>query len=282
MAALYKGLVATGVLSAAFIAYVISDQVGFSNTLTTAAGLAISGKDLFICSIDGLAVTGLIVVITEYYTATNYRPVRSIGQILDHGPWHQRHPGPGDLDGVDGAAGAGHFGRHHRRLCHGRPLRHRVCGHHHAGAGRHDRGARCLWPGHRQCRRHRRNVRPAQGRAQDHRRARRRRQHDQGRHQGLCDRFGGLGLARAVRGLYRGSEDLFPGSGRQLRAAEPLCRDRLVHRRHAALSVRQHGHDRGRPRGRLGRGRGAPAVQGNPRHHRKARPSPIMARRSTF
>jgi K(+)-stimulated pyrophosphate-energized sodium pump len=80
MAALYKGLVATGVLSAGLIAYVISDQVGFGNSLTTAAGLVITGKDLFVCSLVGLAVTGLIVVITEYYTATNYRPVRSIAK----------------------------------------------------------------------------------------------------------------------------------------------------------------------------------------------------------
>jgi K(+)-stimulated pyrophosphate-energized sodium pump len=80
MAALYKGLIATGVLSAILIGYVISDQVGFGNTLATAAGGAISGKDLFICSLVGLAVTGLIVVITEYYTATNYRPVRSIAK----------------------------------------------------------------------------------------------------------------------------------------------------------------------------------------------------------
>ena len=80
MAALYKGLVATGVLSAVLIAYVIRDQVGFSNSLTTAAGLVITGKDLFVCSLVGLAVTGLIVVITEYYTATNYRPVRSIAK----------------------------------------------------------------------------------------------------------------------------------------------------------------------------------------------------------
>jgi len=80
MAALYKGLVTTGVLSAALIAYVISDQVGFGKALTTTAGLAITGKDLFVCSLVGLAVTGLIVVITEYYTATNYRPVRSIAK----------------------------------------------------------------------------------------------------------------------------------------------------------------------------------------------------------
>jgi K(+)-stimulated pyrophosphate-energized sodium pump len=80
MAALYKGLVATGILSAALIAYVISDQVGFSTTITTKSGTGISGGSLFVCSLVGLAVTGLIVVITEYYTATNYRPVRSIAK----------------------------------------------------------------------------------------------------------------------------------------------------------------------------------------------------------
>jgi K(+)-stimulated pyrophosphate-energized sodium pump len=80
MAALYKGLIATGILSAALIAYVINTEVGFGNALQTTAGASITGKDLFVCSLVGLAVTGLIVVITEYYTATNYRPVRSIAK----------------------------------------------------------------------------------------------------------------------------------------------------------------------------------------------------------
>jgi len=80
MAALYKGLIATGVLSAGAIAYVINDQVGFGTALQTAAGASITGMNLFVCSLVGLAVTGLIVVITEYYTATNYRPVRSIAK----------------------------------------------------------------------------------------------------------------------------------------------------------------------------------------------------------
>ncbi len=39
-----------------------------------------NGWDLFVCALAGLVVTGLIVVITEYYTATEYRPVRSIAQ----------------------------------------------------------------------------------------------------------------------------------------------------------------------------------------------------------
>ena len=40
----------------------------------------VTGFDLFICALVGLVVTGLIVWITEYYTATEYRPVRSIAQ----------------------------------------------------------------------------------------------------------------------------------------------------------------------------------------------------------
>jgi K(+)-stimulated pyrophosphate-energized sodium pump len=80
MAALYKGLVVTGVISTGLIAVSISETIGFDTPLTTSAGLAITGTGLFICSLVGLAVTGLLVVITEYYTATNFRPVRSVAQ----------------------------------------------------------------------------------------------------------------------------------------------------------------------------------------------------------
>ena len=103
--------------------------------------------------------------------------------------------------------------------------------------------------------------------APHHRRARRRRQHHQGGDQGLRDRLGRARLAGAVRRLHRGSAALFPASRRQLRAAGPVCRDRAVYRRPAALSVRLDGDDRGRPRGRLGRRRGAPPVPRDPRHH---------------
>ena len=46
-----------------------------------------SGSNLFICGLIGLLVTGLIVVITEYYTGTNKRPVNSIAQasVTGHG-----------------------------------------------------------------------------------------------------------------------------------------------------------------------------------------------------
>ena len=55
--------------------------------LGTAAGQSITGMNLFICGLVGLAVTGLIVWITEYYTGIGYRPVRSISQssVTGHG-----------------------------------------------------------------------------------------------------------------------------------------------------------------------------------------------------
>jgi K(+)-stimulated pyrophosphate-energized sodium pump len=78
MRALYKGLIATGILSVVAIAIVIHLLVGLTGPLAVIGGAAISGARLLWCAIVGLAVTGFIVWITEYYTATEYRPVRSI------------------------------------------------------------------------------------------------------------------------------------------------------------------------------------------------------------
>jgi len=80
MKALYKGLIVTGVLSAVGVAVVIQQFVGFNDKLTMISGVSTTGMALFLCAIAGLVVTGLIVWITEYYTATEYRPVRSIAQ----------------------------------------------------------------------------------------------------------------------------------------------------------------------------------------------------------
>jgi K(+)-stimulated pyrophosphate-energized sodium pump len=83
MGALYKGLIATGALSLAGVALVTSLLVGFR----TVPGQSYTGTSLFICGIVGLAVTGLIVWITEYYTGTNFRPVQSIARasLTGHG-----------------------------------------------------------------------------------------------------------------------------------------------------------------------------------------------------
>jgi K(+)-stimulated pyrophosphate-energized sodium pump len=83
MGALYKGVITTGALSLVGLALVTFLLVGFG----TVPGQSYTGTSLFICGIVGLAVTGLIVWITEYYTGTNYRPVQSIAKasLTGHG-----------------------------------------------------------------------------------------------------------------------------------------------------------------------------------------------------
>jgi K(+)-stimulated pyrophosphate-energized sodium pump len=80
MKALYRGLLVTGGLSVIGIAVIILATTGFAAPLDLIAGGSVNGVELFVCALVGLGVTGLIVVITEYYTATEYRPVKSIAQ----------------------------------------------------------------------------------------------------------------------------------------------------------------------------------------------------------
>ena len=80
MKALYKGLIATGILSIAAITAAVGWLVGFQVALPLISGAAITGCDVLACALVGLVVTGLIVWITEFYTSTAYRPVRSIAQ----------------------------------------------------------------------------------------------------------------------------------------------------------------------------------------------------------
>ncbi len=80
MKALYKGLIVTGALSIVGVAIVIACFVGFSTPLEVTGGGSVTGWSLFVCAVVGLVITGAIVWITEYYTATEYRPVRSIAQ----------------------------------------------------------------------------------------------------------------------------------------------------------------------------------------------------------
>ena len=86
MGALYKGLIAGGVLSIGGLAIATHYLIGWGQ-IGTVAGMAITGKNLFICGVLGLVVTGLIVWITEYYTGTGKRPVVSIAQasVTGHG-----------------------------------------------------------------------------------------------------------------------------------------------------------------------------------------------------
>ena len=88
MGAMYKGFLVTALLSIPAIWWATSyslgsmDQVIGANVDGTGG---FTGQTLFYCALLGLAVTGLIVWITEYYTGTNYRPVRSIAKASETG-----------------------------------------------------------------------------------------------------------------------------------------------------------------------------------------------------
>ncbi len=86
MGALYKGLIAAGVLSIAGLAIVTQLLIGWGVAGKTGA-INVTGMNLFLCGVVGLIVTGLIVWITEYYTGTGKRPVVSIAQasVTGHG-----------------------------------------------------------------------------------------------------------------------------------------------------------------------------------------------------
>ena len=85
MGALYQGLIVTGVLSIGAIWWAVHALVPAA--VTTASGLTIDAQSLFLCGLVGLAVTALIVVITEYYTGTGFRPVKSVAKasVSGHG-----------------------------------------------------------------------------------------------------------------------------------------------------------------------------------------------------
>ncbi len=77
MAALYKGLLVTSGVSALLIVAATHFMFGFNESFEVGTSI-ITGSHLLICSFTGLVVTGALVWITEYFTSTEYRPVRSI------------------------------------------------------------------------------------------------------------------------------------------------------------------------------------------------------------
>ena len=86
MGALYKGVLATGVLSLILLWPLTAWLVGM-DTAMKVGDVSFTGMSLFYCGAVGLVVTALIVVITEYYTGTNFRPVQSIAKasVTGHG-----------------------------------------------------------------------------------------------------------------------------------------------------------------------------------------------------
>jgi K(+)-stimulated pyrophosphate-energized sodium pump len=86
MNALYKGFIATAVLSI-IILYPITDYIIGLNREYYIEDKVFTGMGLYVCGIIGLVITGLIIYVTEYYTGTNFRPVQSIASssVTGHG-----------------------------------------------------------------------------------------------------------------------------------------------------------------------------------------------------
>ncbi len=88
MGAMYKGFLVTAVLSVPAIWFATSYALGGMETLIGAnldGTGGFTGRTLFYCMFLGLVITGLLIWITEYYTGTNYRPVRSIAKASETG-----------------------------------------------------------------------------------------------------------------------------------------------------------------------------------------------------
>jgi K(+)-stimulated pyrophosphate-energized sodium pump len=85
MGALYQGLIVTGLLSMGAVWFVIQALVPTDGVFV--GEKLITPLAMFVCGLVGLGVTALIVVITEYYTGTNFRPVQSIAKasVSGHG-----------------------------------------------------------------------------------------------------------------------------------------------------------------------------------------------------
>ena len=80
MGALYKGFIVTAITSL-LIMYPVTDAlIGLSKEYTNNAGANFSGLDLYVCGVVGFVITGLLIWVTEYYTGTNYRPVKTVAK----------------------------------------------------------------------------------------------------------------------------------------------------------------------------------------------------------
>ncbi|MEB3701473.1 Sodium/proton-translocating pyrophosphatase [Candidatus Bealeia paramacronuclearis] len=84
MGALYKGLFAATVISAGLIIVLTHEMIGIHSVMT-ANGVTFTGMNILWSALTGLIVTGLLVWITEYYTSTSFRPVKSVAAASETG-----------------------------------------------------------------------------------------------------------------------------------------------------------------------------------------------------
>ncbi|MGX7925353.1 sodium-translocating pyrophosphatase [Tsuneonella sp. HG094] len=85
MGAMYKGFLVSAVLAVPAIWWAIMTALGGMDTQLSVGDTTFTAMSLFWCALLGLVITGLIIWITEYYTGTNYRPVRSIAKSSETG-----------------------------------------------------------------------------------------------------------------------------------------------------------------------------------------------------
>ena len=89
MWALYKGFIASAVISAGLIYYVMFKDtyldINLAQDITLVSGGIMTMSALFQCVLTGLVVTGLLIWITEYYTSTAFRPVREVAKASESG-----------------------------------------------------------------------------------------------------------------------------------------------------------------------------------------------------
>ena len=79
MGALYKGFIVTAIISLILLYPITSSIIGLEQIFEV-GNKKFNGLDLYYCGVIGLVVTGLIIWVTEYYTGTNYRPVKSVAK----------------------------------------------------------------------------------------------------------------------------------------------------------------------------------------------------------
>ena len=86
MGALYKGFIATAILSV-IILYPVTNKIIGLNNIYSSTNSEFTGFSLYLCGVIGLIITGLIIWVTEYYTGTKFRPVISVAKssLTGHG-----------------------------------------------------------------------------------------------------------------------------------------------------------------------------------------------------
>ena len=80
MGALYKGFIVTAITSLIIMYPVTDSLIGLSKEYNNNSGANFSGLDLYVCGVVGFVITGLLIWVTEYYTGTNYRPVKTVAK----------------------------------------------------------------------------------------------------------------------------------------------------------------------------------------------------------